>query len=88
MLAGLVDEYCDPTLCEYAAAATGGLIVAKATKAKWPMKRGRSSARTGLEDAVLTQQWEDDLDAETTFLEWKPLKPAAERMLRRLGKRQ
>jgi hypothetical protein len=86
VLAALVDEHCDPTLCEYALAADGGLIVPAATKAKWPMKAGRSSVSTGLDGAVLTQQWEDDLDAETTLLEWKPLKPAAERMLRKLGK--
>ena len=57
-----------------------------ATKAKWPMTAGRSSVSTGLEGAVLTQAWQDDLDAETTLLEWKPLKPAVERMLRKLGK--
>lgn len=85
-LAGLVDEHCDPTTCEYAVAPPGGLIVPTATKAKWPRKAGRSSARTGLEEAVLTQQWEDDLDAPTSFLEWKPLKSAAERMVRKLGK--
>jgi hypothetical protein len=86
MLVALVDEYCDPTLCEYAIAATGGVIIPATTKAKWPMKRGRSSTSTGLEEAVLTQQWQDDLDAETSFLEWKPLKPAVERMLRKLAK--
>ena len=85
VLAALVDEHCDPMLCEFAVAAAGGLIVPAATKATWPMKAGQSSASTGLEDAVLTQQWEDDLDAETTLLEWKPLKPALERMLRKLG---
>ena len=68
VLAALVDEHCDPTLCEYAVAAAGGLIVPTATKAKWPMKAGRSAGSTGLEKAVLTQQWEDDLDAETTSL--------------------
>ena len=52
------------------------------------MTAGRSSVSTGLEGAVLTQAWQDDLDAETTLLEWKPLKPAAERMLRKLGKSQ
>ncbi len=86
VLAALVDEHCDPTLCEYAIAAAGGLIVPAITKAKWPMKAGRSSVSTGLEDAVLTQQWQDDLDAETTRLEWRPLKPAAKRLLRKLGK--
>ena len=85
VLAALVDEHCDPMLCEFAVSAAGGLIVPAATKATWPMKAGQSSASTGLEDAVLTQQWEDDLDAETTLLEWKPLKPALERMLRKLG---
>ena len=88
VLAALVDEHCDPTLCEYAVAAAGGLIVPAATEARWPMTADRSSISTGLDGAVLTQQWEDDLDAETTLLEWKPLKPAAERMLRKLGKGQ
>lgn len=87
-LAALVDEHCDPTLCQYAAAAAGGLVVPSATKARWPMKAARLSVSTGLEGAVLTQQWEDDLGAETTDLEWKPLKPAAARMLRKLGARQ
>ncbi len=85
-LVALVDEHWDPTLCEYAVAAPGGLIVPTRTKAKWPMKAGRSSVSTGLEDAVPTQQWEDDFDAATTLLEWKPLKPAVERMLRKLAK--
>ena len=88
VLAALVDEYCDPALCEYAIAAAGGLIVPITTKAKWPMKRGKSTVSTGLEEAVLTQQWQDDLDAETSPLEWKPLQPAVERMLRKLGKRK
>ena len=88
VLASLVDEHCDPTLCEFAVVADGGLIMPAATKAKWPMTAGRSSVSTGLEGAVLTQAWEDDLDAETTLLEWKPLKPAVERMLRKLGKGQ
>jgi hypothetical protein len=87
-LAALVDEHCDPASCEYATAFTGGLIVPTITKAKWPMKAGRTSRSTGLEAAVLTQQWEDDLDAETTLLEWKPLQQAAERMLHKLGKRE
>lgn len=88
VLAALVDEHCDPALCEYAVAAQGGLIVPTVTKAKWPMKTGRSSASTGLEDAVLTQQWEDDLDAGRTFLEWKSLKPVVEQTLRKLRKSQ
>ncbi|RLP24459.1 hypothetical protein D8676_17480 [Mesorhizobium sp. YM1C-6-2] len=83
-LVALVDEHCDPTSCEYATAVPGGLVVPALTKAKWPMKAGKSSASTGLEGAVLTQAWEDDLDAETTYLEWKSLKPASERLLRKL----
>ena len=70
VLASLVDEHCDPAQCEFAVAADGGLIVPAASKAKWPMKAGRSSVSTGLE----------------TLLEWKPLKPAVERMLRKHGK--
>jgi hypothetical protein len=85
-LAALVDEHCDPTLCEYAVATVGGLIVPTVTKAKWPQPAGQSSVSTGLEGAVLTQQWEDDLDAQTTSLEWKPLKPAVQRLLRKLGR--
>jgi hypothetical protein len=86
VLAALVDEHCDPMLCEFAIAADGGLIVPAVTKAKWPMKVRRSSVSTGLQDTVLTQQWEDDLDAGTTLLEWRSLKPAVKRMLRKLGK--
>ena len=86
VLATLVDEYCDPTVCEYAAPAVGGLIVPTVTKAKWPMKAGRSAGSTGLEKAVLTQKWEDDLDTQTTSLRWEPLRPAAERLLRKLSK--
>ena len=86
VLAALVDEHCDPTLCEYAVAAAGGLIVPAITKAKWPMKAGRSSVSTGLENAALTQQWEDDLDAEMTRLEWRSLNPAAKGLLRKLGR--
>jgi len=85
-LAALVDEHCDPTSCEYAAAVAGGLVVPAVTKAKWPMKVGRSSVSTGLEEAVLTQAWQDGLDADTTDLEWASLQPAAERLLRKLGK--
>lgn len=85
-LAALVDEHCDPTLCEYATAVSGGLVVPAVTRAKWPMKAGRSSTSTGLEKAVLTQAWEDDLDAATSTLEWMPLQQASERLLRQLGK--
>jgi hypothetical protein len=72
-LAALVDEHCDPTLCEYAVATVGGLIVPTVTKAKWPQPAGQSSVSTGL-------------DAQTTSLEWKPLKPAVQRLLRKLGR--
>lgn len=50
------------------------------------MKAGRASTSTGLEKAVLTQAWEDDLDAGTSTLEWMPLQQASERLLRKLGK--
>lgn len=88
VLAALVDEYCDPALCDYAVATAGGLVVPVKTRAKWPMKPGRSSVSSGLEGAVLTQQWQDDLDAGIAPLEWNPLQPAVERMLRKLGKRK
>jgi len=86
MLAALVDEYCDPGLCQYAIAPGGGLVVPTVTKSRWPMTAAQLSASTGLEGAVLTQQWEDNLDAETGDLEWKPLQPPAERLLRKLRK--
>lgn len=85
-LAALVDEHCDPTLCDFAAAGHGGLIVPGATRARWPMKPGKSSTSTGLEKAVLTQQWQDDLDAGIGALDWQPLETASERMLRSLAK--
>lgn len=83
-LAALVDEHCDPAVCEYAMADPGGLIVPTRTKAKWPLRADRKSDATGLERAVLTQQWEDDLEARTTSLEWISLRPATERMLKKL----
>lgn len=85
-LAALVDEHCDPAMCEYAAAGQGGLVVASASRAKWPTDASQLAASTGLENAVLTQQWEDDLAVETSDLEWKLLDPAVERLVRRLDK--
>ena len=81
-LAGIVDECCDPTLCEYAPAQTGGLMAADVTASTWP--RPAAEAATGLEDAVLSQQWEDDLGAIDSTLQWKPLAPAAWRLLKTL----
>jgi len=81
-LAGVVDECCDPTLCEYAPAQTGGLMAADVTASTWPRPTGE--AATGLEDAVLSQQWEDDLGAIDSTLQWKPLAPAAWRLLKTL----
>lgn len=86
MLASLVDECCDPSSCEFAAAQMGGLMVLEKTKAKWPFERPQSKPTTGLAKAVLTQQWEDDLHRETSVLEWKSLKPASRRMLQSLAK--
>jgi len=83
-LAALVDEHCDPTACEYALAGAGGIVVPTKTRAKWPFRADGPAVATGVERGVLTQQWEDDLDAKTTDLEWLPLKPAAERLLRTL----
>ncbi|WP_367782971.1 hypothetical protein [Mesorhizobium marinum] len=85
-LVALVDEHCDPNSCEYAIAVAGGLVVPSETKSKWPMKAGKSSLSTGLERAVLTQAWADDLDVETTYLQWKSLKPASERALRMMAR--
>ena len=81
-LVGVVDECCDPTLCEYAPAQTGGLMAADVTASTWPRPAGE--AATGLEDAVLSQQWEDDLGAIDSTLQWKPLAPAAWRLLKTL----
>ena len=81
-LAGIVDECCDPTLCEYAPAQTGGVMAADVTASTWPRPAGE--AATGLEDAVLSQQWEDDLGAIDSTLQWKPLAPAAWRLLKTL----
>lgn len=87
LLAALVDECCDPAACEYALAQTGGLLLAQTTAKRWPLS-GHEQARgtvTGLEGAVLSQQWEDDLGFADSALEWKPLASAAVRMIRSLG---
>ena len=83
-LVALVDEHCDPSQCSYALASAGGLVVAGVTKAKWPMSGEQLSRCTGLEGAVFTQQWEYELDAETSSLEWKSLQPAVGRVLGKL----
>lgn len=79
-LAALVDECCDPTCCEYASAQMGGLMVMRVTAAKWPFQSSDAEAATGLEEATLSQQWEDDLSA-GSGLEWKSLASAAMRLL-------
>jgi hypothetical protein len=82
-LAALVDECCDPLLCEYAPAGMGGLMAADATSSKWP--RAAGEAATGLENAVFTQQWEDALGSSDIALKWKPLAPAARGLLKALA---
>ena len=83
-LAGLVDECCDPTLCEYTLAPMGGLIVSDVTASKWPRPAGQDA--TGFEEAIFSQQWEDDLDQASSPLDWKSLAPAARRLLRALSR--
>jgi hypothetical protein len=80
MLATLVDECCDPDSCEYAPAGMGGMLVERPTRATWPLSDpaknncdGAYEFATGLEDAALTQHWEDDLRLAPIRLEWKPL---------------
>jgi hypothetical protein len=89
LLAALVDECCDPSVCEYAEAYSGGLFIAAATGATWPLDAGTEGS--GLEGAVLSQQWQDDLSSADGVqadgvLEWKPLAAAARRMIRSLEK--
>lgn len=79
LLAALTDECCDPNSCEYAVAGMGGLMLLNITAAKWP-RADADGTETGLEEAVFSQQWEDDLGGDR--LEWKPLGPAARRLLR------
>ncbi|KQZ96522.1 hypothetical protein ASD64_17040 [Mesorhizobium sp. Root157] len=81
VLATLVDEHLDPAECEYIAAGTGGLIVPGETEAHWPLPI-ESDETTGLEGAVLTQQWVSDLMLPTSRLQWKSLKPATDEVLR------
>jgi hypothetical protein len=82
-LAGVVDECCDPTLCEYAPASMGGLMAPEATATKWP--RATAGTATGLEQAIFSQQWENDLGHAAGARKWKPLAPAARRLLRTLA---
>ncbi len=60
-------------------------MVAGSTAVRWPVPG--ESGETGLEEAVFTQQWDDDLRGVGGDLDWKPLAPAAARMLRTLGRR-
>lgn len=85
-LAGLVDECCDPTLCEYTPAPMGGLMVSDVTAWKWPRPAGQEA--TGLEEAIFSQQWEEDIDESGSPLDWKSLAPAARRLLRALSRAQ
>ena len=84
LLAALVDECCDPTACEYAPVHTGGLLVPAATGATWPLDG--TDAGSGLEGAILSQQWQDDLSRADSTLDWKPLAGAARAMIASLGR--
>lgn len=79
LLAALVDECCDPSICDYALAPMGGLLVPGATQTQWPLHEDDSEC--GFEHVALSQQWDDEL-REGGELEWKPLKAAALKMLR------
>jgi hypothetical protein len=88
-LATLVDECCDPDSCEYAPAGMGGMLVERPTRATWPLsdpaqndRDGAYEFATGLEDAALTQHWENDLRITPNHLEWKPLTSAMPSILR------
>jgi hypothetical protein len=83
-LAALVDECCDPSICEYAEAYSGGLFILAATEATWPLAAGTEAS--GLEGAVLSQQWQEDLSSGSGVLQWKSLAAAARRMIRGLDK--
>lgn len=79
LLAALVDECCDPSVCDYAAAPMGGILVPDSTQTQWPLNEDDSE--NGFENVALSQQWDDEL-REGGELEWKPLKAAALKMLR------
>lgn len=79
LLAALVDECCDPAICDYAPAPMGGLLVPGSTQARWPL--AEDDTQTGFEGGVFSQQWDDEL-REGGELEWKPLKPAALKLIR------
>lgn len=85
LLATVVDECCDPTSCEYAPATMGGVMVSSVTASRWPLSDDSPVGRTGLEGAVLSQQWQEDLSETYNGLEWRSLKPAVLRMLRALN---
>lgn len=79
LLAALVDECCDPAICDYAPAPMGGLFVPGPTQTQWPLSE--DDPESGFENVALSQQWDDEL-REGGNLEWKPLKAAALKMLR------
>ncbi|PLP61123.1 hypothetical protein CYK37_02200 [Mesorhizobium loti] len=79
LLAALVDECCDPAICDYAPAPMGGVLVPDPTQTQWPLSE--DSSESGFENVALTQQWDDEL-REGGELEWKPLKAAALKMIR------
>lgn len=79
LLAALVDECCDPAICDYALAPMGGVLVPGPTRTQWPLNEDGSES--GFESVSLSQQWDDEL-REGGELEWKPLKAAALRMIR------
>lgn len=79
LLAALVDECCDPAICDYTPAPMGGVLVPGPTETQWPLSEDGSE--TGFENVTLSQQWDEEL-REGSELEWKPLKAAALRMLR------
>jgi hypothetical protein len=79
LLAALVDECCDPSICDYAPAPMGGILVPGSTQTQWPLNEDDSES--GFENVALSQQWDDEL-REGGELEWKPLKAAALKMLR------
>lgn len=79
LLAALVDECCDPAICDYTPAPMGGVLVPGPTRTQWPLSEDGSA--TGFENVTLSQQWDDELH-EGGELEWRPLKAAALKMIR------
>lgn len=84
-LATLVDEHLDPAECEYITAGMGGLIVSGETAAHWP-RSVEAEETSGLEGAVFTQQWVNDLVTPTNRADWKSLKPATDALYRNFNR--